>query len=83
MLAINVRFIAKELTPGLISGEYTVDVGSTVRDLLAECGNKCGSPVPEKNYDFIYPLFNGSPATLDSQLNENGTLHICRAVVGG
>lgn len=83
MLTINVKFIANELTPGLISGDYNISGGSTVRDLLAECGSVCGHPVPEKNYGFIYPLFNGKPITLDSQINEDGTLHVCRVVIGG
>lgn len=83
MLTVDIKFIASELTPGLVSKEYSANSGSTVRELLALCGSMCGAPIPEKNYDFIYPLFNGKPVTLDANITENGTLHVCRIVTGG
>jgi len=83
MLTINVRFIANELVPGLVNGEYTVEDGSTVRDLLAVCESRCGVSVPEINFRFMYPLFNGKPVMLDSAITGNGTLHLCRIVTGG
>ena len=83
MLTIDVRFIANELVPGLQSGEYEIQDGKNVRDLLTLCEEKCGAPIPEKNYKFMYPLLNGRPITLDSALIESGTLHLCRVVTGG
>ena len=83
MLNINVKFIAGELVPGLVSGEYSVADGVSVRDLLGICEKQCGVTVPEKNLKFIYPLFNGRPVTLDAALSESGTLHVCRTVIGG
>ena len=83
MLDIHVKFIASELVPGLESGEYSVADGVTVRDLLAVCEKQCGATIPEKNYKSMYPLFNGKPTQLDSVLTTNGTLHLCRVVMGG
>ena len=83
MLSVNVKFIANELVPGLVDGPYDIDNGATVRDLLATCENRCGANVPEKNFKSMYPLFNGKPLTLDSPITENGTLHLCRIVLGG
>jgi len=83
MLTVVVKFIADELTPGLVSGTYEIEDGSTVRDLITVCENRCGAPVPEKNFGFMYPLFNGRPVMLDSTITGEGTLHLCRIVTGG
>ena len=83
MLTVDVRFIADELTPGLVSGEYSIEGGSSVRDLLAVCETVCGIGVPETNFKFMYPLFNGRPVSLDSEITDSGTLHLCRVVLGG
>jgi len=83
MLNVNVKFIAFELTPGLKSGEYNIEDGATVLDLLAECEKVCGTSIPERNYASIYPLFNGRPVRLETTITENGTLQVCRVVFGG
>ena len=83
MLTVNAKFIASELVPGLCSGEYEVEEGSTIRGLLAICEKQSGSVVPEKNFKYMYPLFNGRPVSLDSEINQSGTLHLCRVVSGG
>ena len=83
MLTVDVKFVAHELVPGLSGGSYDIDDGASVRDLLAVCEDRCGATVPEKNFKFMYPLFNGRPVTLDSPITANGTLHLCRAVIGG
>ena len=83
MLDINVKFIAHELVPGLTGGEYSIADGATVRDLLAECEARCDAVVPAKNFEYMYPLFNGKPVMLDSPITQNGTLHLCRVVLGG
>ena len=83
MLTVTVKFIAYELVPGLTSGEYSVAEGATVRDLLAVCENRCSASIPEKNFKFMHPLFNGKPVKLDSNITQNGTLHLCRVVMSG
>jgi len=83
MVTVNVRFIANELTPGLVSGEYRVGEGSSIRELLSVCESACGVSIPEKNLKFLFPLFNSRPVTLDNVINMDGTLHLCRVVVGG
>jgi sulfur carrier protein ThiS len=83
MLTINAKFVASELVPGLVNGEYKIEDGSTVLDLLAACENQCGAVIPEKNYKLMYPLFNGKPVALDKPLSGDGTLHLCRVVMGG
>jgi len=83
MLVVDVKFVAHELVPGLVNGEYSIEDGATVRDLLAVCENQHGTVVPENNYKYMYPLFNGRPLTLDSAITQNGTLHLCRVVIGG
>ena len=83
MLTLHVKFVANELTRGLINGEYSVADGSTVRDVIAECERQCNVTVPPGNFKMMSPLFNGKPATLDSVLTQDGTLHICRIVMGG
>ena len=83
MPKIRIRFVAQELAPGLEDGEYSFEAG-TVRDLIALCASQCAVPEPpEKNYNMMYPMFNGKPATLDSEITEDGTLHVCRIVLGG
>ena len=83
MLTVDVKFIADELFPGLVGGEYTVGDGATVLDLLAECERRSGATVPEKNYKYMYPLFNGKPVKLDGAIPKDGVLHLCRVVMGG
>jgi len=83
MLTIDARFIASELFPGLVSGKYSIEEGSTVRDVIAFCGSACNAEVPEGNYRFVYPLFNGRPVRLESELTADGVLHLCRVIVGG
>ena len=83
MLTVDVRFIAFELTPGLKSGEYRIEDGATVLDLLALCEKECGASIPERNYEHLYPLYNSSPVRLETALTESGTLHVCRVVMGG
>ncbi|MCL2392303.1 MAG: hypothetical protein FWC66_06810 [Oscillospiraceae bacterium] len=83
MLTINIKFIAAELTPGLVGGEYSIAQGATVLDLLNHCASVCNTEVPEKNLQYLYPLFNSRPVRLETELTENGTLHFCRVVVGG
>jgi len=83
MLTLHVRFVASELTPGLENGEYCIADGSTVRDLISFCEKQCGVSIPLKNFKMMYPLFNGKPVTLDSVITKDGTVHICRVVMGG
>ena len=83
MLTVNAKFIANELTPGLKSGEYHVEDGSSVLDLLKKCESLCGATVPEQYFKLMYPLYNGRPVSLESAITESGTLHLCRIVVGG
>ena len=83
MLTVDAKFVANELVPGLDGGLYRVEPGTTVRELIVMCETQCGASVPEKNYEFMYPLFNGRPVALDSKLMQDGILHLCRAVSGG
>jgi len=83
MLTVNVKFLAHELTPGLKSGEYSIEDGATVLDLLAICEEECGASIPERNYKNLYPLFNGRPVRMETTITESGTLHMCRVVFGG
>jgi len=83
MLTVDVRFVAGELTPGLSSGSYDIESGTTIRELISICESKCGSAVPEHHYKLMYPLFNGKPVPLDGILTNSGTLHLCRVVSGG
>jgi len=83
MLTINVKFVASELTPGLVNGDYSIEDGSSVLDLLRQCESVCGASIPEKNLPYIYPLFNSRPVRLEAPLTDSGTLHVCRVVVGG
>lgn len=83
MHIVDVKFVANELTPGLANGEYKIEDGLSVRELIALCESRCASSVPLKNFEFMYPLFNGRPITLDGIITGNGILHICRVVTGG
>jgi len=84
MLTIQVKLVARELTPGLENGEFRAKSGATVRDVLALCSARCEAAFPSDNLcRFMYPLYNGKPLTLDSPLSEDGTLHICRVAIGG
>ena len=83
MLTVDVKFVAYELVPGLLNAQYSVEAGTTVHSLLALCEANCGASIPEKNYRYMYPLINGRPATLDSAITDNSTLHLCRVITGG
>ena len=83
MLCVNAKFVASELVPGLVNGEYNIERGATIRDLLAVCESQCNVSIPLKNFQFMYPLFNGRPASLDEALTENGIMHLCRVIMGG
>ena len=83
MVTVEVKLISSELTPGLSGGEYTIEEGSTILDLLAQCQNVCGAVIPEENYPQMYPLFNGKPVKLDSEITKDGKLQICRIARGG
>jgi len=83
MLTVDVKFVANELTPGLENGEYKVKAGSSVREIIAVCEDQYGVVVPPDNFKMMYSLFNGKPITLDGKVTVDGTLHICRVVMGG
>ena len=83
MPTVDVKFVANELTPGLVNGEYDIEDGLTVRDLISLCESRCGASVPPGNFRMMHPLFNGKPVSVDSVITKDGTLHICRIVVGG
>ena len=83
MITIYVELVASELAPGLNSGEYGIEAGASVLDLLRVCESACGAAIPEKNHKNLYLLFNGKPVKLDTALTEDGTLHMCRVVLGG
>jgi len=80
---VHVKFIADELAPGLTNGDYAVTDGATVRDVITLCEQQCGATIPQNNFGFMYPLFNGKPIALDGMITKDGTLHICRVVLGG
>ena len=83
MLSLNVNFVAGELTPGLVNGNYEVEQGVTVMGLLEKCELVCGVKVPEKNLQYLHIMFNGRPIRLEDSLNEDGKLQFCRIVFGG
>ena len=83
MLTVDVRIIADEILPGLVSGIYEIEEGTIVRDLIAMCESRCGTSVPKKNFIYIYPMFNGKPLMIDREIPASGTLHLCRVVSGG
>jgi len=83
MHTIELKIIASELAPGLKGGKYSIEDGTTVLDLLALCEKECGLPIPEANFEYMYPLFNSKPVRLETTLTGSGTLHLCRAVAGG
>lgn len=83
MLTVNVRFVADELTPGLAGGEYDIEEGSTVRDLLALCEQRCGAAIPQGNFKLMYPIFDGKPLPLEGAITKSGALYMCRIVMGG
>ncbi|MCL2366481.1 MAG: hypothetical protein FWC75_05465 [Oscillospiraceae bacterium] len=83
MLTINAKFVANELTPGLENGTYCIADGSSVTDLIKQCERQSGASIPDQNYQYMYPMFNGKAIRLDSPLIEDGTLHLCRIVMGG
>ncbi|MCL1829056.1 MAG: hypothetical protein FWG32_06125 [Oscillospiraceae bacterium] len=83
MPTVSIKFIAGDLAPGLSGGDYSTDNGGTVRDLFSACERQSGVTVPPENYKFMYLLLDGRPVTLDSPVSGDGTLHVCRAVLGG
>ena len=84
MLKVQVKLVAKELTPGFENGEFHAKNGATVRDVLALCAERNEVAFPSENHcRLMYPLYNGKPLTLDAALSQDGTLHICRIAMGG
>jgi len=83
MINVSAKFVAAELTPGLENGEYRIPSGSTVLDLLKQCEKQSGATIPEKSYQYMYPMFNSRAVRLETPLTEDGVLHLCRVVMGG
>ena len=82
--SIQVKLIARELTPGFDNGEFRAESGVTVKDVLALCAKRHKAAFPSEDLcKLMYPLYNGKPLTLDSALSQDGTLHICRIAMGG
>ena len=83
MSTIDVKFVASELAPGLENGQYEIEDGASVLDLLKKCEVACGVKIPEKNLQYLYTMFNGRPVRLEDELSGEGTLQFCRIVFGG
>jgi len=83
MVTVELRLVSSELTPGLSGGEYDIEEGATILDLLALCQSECGVVIPEESYMQMYPLFDGMPVKLDSEITKSGKLQICRIARGG
>ena len=80
---IQVRFIARELFPGMENGEYEIADGSSVRDLLFLLEGKFDTKLQPEKLEFVLPLLNGKRFSLDDQIHDSGKLHLCRTIVGG
>jgi hypothetical protein len=83
MLNVRVKFVAYELTEGLLNGEYQIPDNSTVRELLTLCEKQSKATIPSENYKLMLFILNAKPATLDTQITKDGTLYVTRVIVGG
>ena len=83
MLNIRVKFVAYELTVGLISGYYQIPENATVRDLLSVCEEQNKATIPAENFKLMLFILNAKPALLDTPITKDGTLYVTRIIVGG
>ncbi len=83
MLNVRVKFVAYELAEGLISSVYQIPDNSTVRELLAVCEGQNKTSIPSENIKLMLFILNGKNATLDTPITKDGTLHVCRVIIGG
>ena len=83
MLNIDVKFVARELTPGLENTAFATESGTTIRHLIELIAEQNGVSIPENNFARLYPMFNGKPVAISNALTQDGTLHVCRVAMGG
>jgi hypothetical protein len=82
-MTVTVKFIYKDLAEGLVSGEYTVPSGATIRDVFAACALECNAALPEDYEKMVQFLLNGKSAQWDEVVPEGSTLHVLHAILGG
>ena len=80
---VRVKFVAYELTEGLVSGNYQVPENATVRELLSVCEEQNHAAIPPENFNYMLFILNGKSAALDTPITKDGTLYVCRYIVGG
>lgn len=83
MLNIRVKFVAYELTEGLLSGNYQIPENATVRELLAVCEEQNKADIPVENFKLMLFILNAKPALLDTPITKDGTLYVTRVITGG
>ncbi len=77
------KFVAYELAVGLSNGTYQIPENATVRELLAICEEQNKTKIPAESMKLMLFILNGKNATLDTPVTKDGTLHVCRVIVGG
>lgn len=83
MLTVRVRFVASELAEGIQNGAYQIPDNATVRQLLAVCEEQSKATIPSENMKLMLFILDGKPALLDTPITKDGTLHVCRVIIGG
>lgn len=83
MLNVRVKFVAYELTEGLVSGDYQIPENATVRELLAVCQEQNKATIPPENFKLMLFILNTKAATLDTPITKDGTLYVTRIIIGG
>ncbi|MDR0916975.1 MAG: hypothetical protein LBN02_07290 [Oscillospiraceae bacterium] len=82
-MTVNVKFVCKDLTEGLVNGEYDVSDGATVRGVVSECERVCGVTLPPERDKQLQFLLNGKSAQWDYAVPDGAKLHVLRAILGG
>lgn len=83
MLNVRVKFVAAELAVGLSNGDYHITENATVRQLLRVCEEQSNSTIPPENMKLMLFILNGKSAMLETPITKDGTLHVCRVIIGG
>ena len=82
-MRVTVKFICRNLTSGLISGEYDVPENATIRTIIEECEKQCNVALPEKNLKYLQFMLNGKSALWESSVKDGDELYVLQLIVGG
>jgi hypothetical protein len=81
-MKVQLNVLCDSLIRPLTGGEFTLEEGSNIADLMAHAIQRCGKPDP-RALEFISYLQNNKPAQADSELIPDATVTVVKVPLGG